>query len=496
MITIKYIPDIFTLEGRREWKVKPKVSEQPITVKDLDGGNLAQCGDVWIDGVIIPPEEFGNVPVGPCADVVIYRRPGMPWIIPFIPLILTIISIALTIASTVASILMAPDVPDMPGDSQNFKSNRNYGWGGVTTEYSAGTLVPIPYGRAFVGGKSISQRVHTGAKYNQRLDLLLLLGEGPIRGIRNENNTGICPWTRMRVQAAAAATTLEVDDTREMVVSSRIEVELDNGQMHESTIASITDHNTLVLDDEIPAGRNAPVDGYVFTYPDPYIKLDGNYIGNLKNTTWYFRPGTLDQPNISAFQDTYETFADSQELSYVDDDGNLEYYEVTNIGGVQGIDALELNFSFPYGLYAMDAETGDLISQDCKIRIQYKPHATSWAAATTIDKTWKSKKTGMTYRRIRLPQEQDTYFSNSQYDFRVVRMGPIRDTTRKKNTVFLHSYVLVNRNAFSYPGSALLAIKARASEQLSSSTPNALIYIDGRILQYYDGSSWQSETWD
>jgi hypothetical protein len=75
---------------------------------------------------------------------------------------------------------------------------------------------------------------------------------------------GITGWmvvnhvdTRVRVTAAAGATTIEVESTVGMTAGYYIGIVLDNGEVHWSGIASITDADTLVINDAIPVGRSA-----------------------------------------------------------------------------------------------------------------------------------------------------------------------------------------------------------------------------------------------
>ena len=70
---------------------------------------------------------------------------------------------------------------------------------------------------------------------------------------------------QMRIQANATDTIMEVDATAGMLATDVIGITLDDDSIHWSTINAITDADTLVLDDAIPAGRNAPVDAGVFT---------------------------------------------------------------------------------------------------------------------------------------------------------------------------------------------------------------------------------------
>jgi len=71
--------------------------------------------------------------------------------------------------------------------------------------------------------------------------------------------------TEMRVQANATDTIMEVDATAGILADDVIGIMLDNGVIHWSTVASITDADTLVIDDAIPVDRNAPVDADVYS---------------------------------------------------------------------------------------------------------------------------------------------------------------------------------------------------------------------------------------
>jgi len=72
--------------------------------------------------------------------------------------------------------------------------------------------------------------------------------------------------TTMRVQAVATNTILEVVSTTGMIAGQTIGVVLDNGAIHSTTIASITDADTLVLTAAIPTGRTANIGAAVKTF--------------------------------------------------------------------------------------------------------------------------------------------------------------------------------------------------------------------------------------
>ena len=73
-------------------------------------------------------------------------------------------------------------------------------------------------------------------------------------------------YTEVKVAAVATDTAIDVDDTSEMTASDYIGIELDSGEMHWSTISSITDSDTVVIATAIPTGKSAAIDNEVYFY--------------------------------------------------------------------------------------------------------------------------------------------------------------------------------------------------------------------------------------
>ena len=72
--------------------------------------------------------------------------------------------------------------------------------------------------------------------------------------------------TEIKVAAVATDTAIDVDDTTGMTAADYIGIELDDGTMHWSTIASVTDSDTVVIDNAIETGDAAAVDNNVYFY--------------------------------------------------------------------------------------------------------------------------------------------------------------------------------------------------------------------------------------
>ena len=78
--------------------------------------------------------------------------------------------------------------------------------------------------------------------------------------------------TEIRVAVSATDTTIEVDSTTGMTAADNIGIEMDDDTVHWTTIGSITDSDTLVIDDAIDTGESAAVDSHVYTYTTKLVR--------------------------------------------------------------------------------------------------------------------------------------------------------------------------------------------------------------------------------
>jgi len=72
--------------------------------------------------------------------------------------------------------------------------------------------------------------------------------------------------TDIKVQADATDTIIDVDSTTGMAAEQAVTIALDDASVHLSIITSVTDADTIVIRDGIPAGRHADVDATVKSY--------------------------------------------------------------------------------------------------------------------------------------------------------------------------------------------------------------------------------------
>ena len=72
--------------------------------------------------------------------------------------------------------------------------------------------------------------------------------------------------TEVKVAASATDVNIDVDTTANMTADDVIGIELDSGDIHWTTVSSVTDGDTVVIASGIPAGDSAAIDNHVYNY--------------------------------------------------------------------------------------------------------------------------------------------------------------------------------------------------------------------------------------
>lgn len=83
-------------------------------------------------------------------------------------------------------------------------------------------------------------------------------------GTSGDNATYSYTRTQIKTAATSAATSIDVDSTTGMAASDYIGIEQDDGSLHWTTVASVTDGDTVVIDSAIT--DDCAVDNYVYFY--------------------------------------------------------------------------------------------------------------------------------------------------------------------------------------------------------------------------------------
>ncbi|WP_169767234.1 TipJ family phage tail tip protein [Campylobacter curvus] len=201
-------------------------------------------------------------------------------------------------------------------------------------------------------------------------------------------------------------------------------------------------------------GLYALNDGLIKSVSD--IKINNESVTNFKNVTYEIRKGELTQELIPSFNDTSYDKPVSKKLdpkgeySYTSTDGNF-------------VTAFIINFVMPRGIYAAN-DRGGLDELGIPLSIEYSTDNKNWivesmgiSGATTAAVRKTFKKTGL---------------AASRYYIRVKHSYPIPDSSRYATDCYIEYITEIISDDFIYPRTALLAVRALATGQLSGSAPN------------------------
>jgi predicted phage tail protein len=202
-------------------------------------------------------------------------------------------------------------------------------------------------------------------------------------------------------------------------------------------------------------------DGTVNSISD--IEINSQAITNFNDISYATALGTSNQSAIGNFRDTATTISLSRGLN----EQNIEttYTTVSN-----SIQELEVVVVLSSGLFSI-ADNGDYNSKSISFEIAYKKDTSStWTTVTkTITDVYKTTKR-LSYRFSNLPI--------GTYDVKLKRISAYDENTRVANALSLDYINEIVYDDFSYPGVALLAINAMATDQLNGSFPTVTCLVN------------------
>jgi predicted phage tail protein/sulfur carrier protein ThiS len=278
------------------------------------------------------------------------------------------------------------------------------------------------------------------------------------------------------------------------------------------------------------------------------IKLNGQPIGNYHGIELYTRLGYLDQPAISNFGDTRLEYPLAAKVSYgspiiyttVDDDFDALEIEVSFPNGLYyysdtgSLTTLSVNFSVEYRPvggtwlfltiqpYTYRVSDGGYWSLgfwyiDHSLDESGGPSPAYWQESSTGGSDPNSHyegqdQDGCTWRWIGSPiriaegtlpyvtasaAERGTVrylyrawgLSAGKYEIRVTKLSPDKNDARYGDDFYLTSVQEILMDDFTYPGQALIGLRALATDQLSGSFTFEC-RTTGKFCRVYNGSSW------
>lgn len=200
-------------------------------------------------------------------------------------------------------------------------------------------------------------------------------------------------------------------------------------------------------------------DGEILSVTD--IEINGNPLAYYDNVTSSVRLGTNTQTLIPSFDNTRIDNAVSVRLT------TTETIRTTTNNAVSG---LSIVIAATGGLYYAN-DTGGLDSRTVALEIKYRESGGLWV---TIPSTSISGATNNTIREVFTVND----LAPATYDVSVRRTVVESTAVRTREAVYFEALTEIIYDDFTYPNTALLAIRALATDQLSGSTPRVTCVVD------------------
>lgn len=211
------------------------------------------------------------------------------------------------------------------------------------------------------------------------------------------------------------------------------------------------------------------------------IQIDGNAIEDIANITYETRLGTADQAPLTRFGSeiiTEKIYA--REIEY---EGESSYpgpedealpdiwADYTTFGEV---DAFEVIFRFPQGLYRIT--TSGMGPMSVLFDLRYRPFGSSDTWLTTTTKTITAEVRGSPFKGFFRAEG----LKRSQYQIQIRRRTPNDVTKSSLSTVSISEIYAINEILWdhrSHPGMAMIAFSQLPSEQFSSNAPSNYTFV-------------------
>ncbi|HNX82486.1 MAG TPA: phage tail protein [Candidatus Omnitrophota bacterium] len=413
MITIKFIPNVQSKEGRIT-QYAPYVPSKALADYleesgfELEGMRFIVTGE-RIEDTTKVLQEGDEIIVTPdvqiVAAVIALAKAAIAFVAahPFIAAGMFLATVY-SVYSAVTAGVRTPSFGNIDTNGGIDESSPTYGWDGITTQQAVGVPIPIVYGRHRVGGNIINQYIRTDGD-KQYLNVLLALCEGEVE--------------------------------------------------------SITD-----------------------------LKINKNPEANYSGITTTKRYGTNTQTVIANFNDSHSVIAKNDQL--------LQSAVHTYTTVSSAVEAFELTFSLPSGLYQINASSGAVQAWEVTYNVQYKLHAAG--SYTDLGDTTISGTSRNALKRI----FRKDGLTAGQYDIKITRTSVDSSLSpQMTGDLYLASIDEITQNEpLIYPNVALIGIEALATDQLSGSTPNFTMLVEGRkilIPQIMNGAvevDWEDYYWD
>lgn len=207
------------------------------------------------------------------------------------------------------------------------------------------------------------------------------------------------------------------------------------------------------------------------------LELNGQPAANFPGLETFWRIGTATQTPMPEFGETANTFADGRPIG---DDPGITYTTTTPV------QAFSLNIAFQEGLYYL-TEKGQ--KEDNVSMVQYRYRQAGGAFGAWSEFEVAAARTSVVRFAIRREG-----LTRATYDIQL-RFGGARiiNELRARWQATLESVTEILHNTNAYPNTALLGLRAVATDALQGALPNVTVEVLGRMVRV--GSFGSPPTW-
>jgi predicted phage tail protein len=243
---------------------------------------------------------------------------------------------------------------------------------------------------------------------------------------------------------------------------------------------SAVDQQLTVLDDGLSSRRITAIaapatlslllalgEGPVNAINPETIEINGQPIGNFPGVQVYTALGTDPQAPLPTFGESANTFSFGQVLH---DIGSVIYTTTAPV------EAFVLNVAFQSGLYGFNGK-GEKIDNTVTVQYRFRVHEPqgAWSAFSAYEVV--AQRTSV----VRLGIRREN-LALAQYDIEF-NLADVRFMANAQWEPMLESVTEVQHNTQAYPGTALLGLRAVATDTLQGALPNVTVEVQGRTVR-------------
>lgn len=416
------------------------------------------------------------------AAVIIMSRPSMPSMPPMPSFV------SETGNGSYAAAASEPSFGSSAKISNQLAATPTYGWDGIRNSTRAGSQVPIVYGQHRVGGVILNVYKETVGD-NQYLNMLIALSEGRIDGVSGieinnnpiENYYGV--WHAYR---------WGLNDQTPIEYFQKIVTEYSQNAKITTGGYTYTTRGTGIQACEVfvqfPQGLYAidsreDTANYIADLGAESLNVSGQISGIMGEISWRQGEITRMQGEMLSLGPTDPLIPELQ-ANNMDHSINILRLQ----GDISGLQSYQTDLGWRQNNASRSLASSAYISWSVTWRIEYRLKGqTAWTQGA--DQTVVASQKTAVRRSIKIDG-----LAAGQYDIRISRVSPDHASFRIVDDLWLTAVDEIVPDDLAYPNTALLAVRALATDQLNGSMPTVTTVVKGVWCQVWNGIAWE-EKW-